>query len=216
MMVAIALMTGVIATAQENKSCQEKCCKEQSCQEKCCKEQSCKEKCCKEKCCKEKPCKEQCCESKGKCKDKAEMVRCQTQRMVEKYGLNEEQAARLQALNEEYAGKLPKPGMRGPGMRPGPGKHGPRPEGGPGMGPRPEGGFKPKEGERPQMTEEQKAARKAAMEKRHEEMKKIFEEREKAQAEYDAALKEILTRKQFKAYMKERENRQEHRPGPKK
>ena len=99
MMVAIALMTGVIATAQENKSCQEKCCKEQSCQEKCCKEQSCKEKCCKEKCCKEKcckekPCKEQCCESKGKCKDKAEMVRCQTQRMVEKYGLNEEQAAR--------------------------------------------------------------------------------------------------------------------------
>ena len=102
MMVAIALMTGVIATAQENKSC-----KEQSCKEKCCKEQSCKEKCCKEK-----PCKEQCCESKGKCKDKAEMVRCQTQRMVEKYGLNEEQAARLQALNEEYAGKLPKPGMR--------------------------------------------------------------------------------------------------------
>ena len=103
-MVAIALMTGVIATAQENKSCQEKCCKE-------------------------KPCKEKCCESKGKCKDKAEMVRCQTQRMVEKYGLNEEQAARLQALNEEYAGKLPKPGMRGPGMRPGPGKHGPRPGG---------------------------------------------------------------------------------------
>ena len=201
MMVAIALMTGVIATAQENKSCQEKCCKE-------------------------KPCKEQCCESKGKCKDKAEMVRCQTQRMVEKYGLNEEQAARLQALNEEYAGKLPKPGMRGPGMRPGPGKHGPRPEGGPGMGPRPEGGpgmgprpeggFKPKEGERPQLTEEQKAARKAAMEKRREEMKKIFEEREKAQAEYDAALKEILTRKQFKAYMKDRENRQQHRPGPKK
>ena len=66
------------------------------------------------------------------------------------------------------------------------------------------------------MTEEQKAARKAAMEKRHEEMKKIFEEREKAQAEYDAALKEILTKKQFKAYMKDRENRQEHRPGPKK
>lgn len=184
MMVAIALMTGVIATAQENKSCKEKCCKEQ--------------------CCKEKPCKEQCCESKGKCKDKAEMVRCQTQRMVEKYGLNEEQAARLQALNEEYAGKLPKPGMRGPGMRPGPGKHGPRPE----------GGFKPKEGERPQLTEEQKAARKAEMEKRHEEMQKIFEEREKAQAEYDAALKDILTKKQFKAYKKDREEFQEHRPGP--
>ena len=194
MMVAIALMTGVIATAQENKSC-----KEQSCKEKCC-----KEKCCKEQCCKEKHCKEQCCESKGKCKDKAEMVRCQTQRMVEKYGLNEEQAARLQALNEEYAGKLPKPGMRGPGMRPGPGKHGPRPE----------GGFKPKEGERPQLTEEQKAARKAEMEKRHEEMQKIFEEREKAQAEYDAALKDILTKKQFKAYKKDREEFQEHRPGP--
>ena len=197
MMVAIALMTGVIATAQENKSCKEKCCKEQ--------------------CCKEKPCKEQCCESKGKCKDKAEMVRCQTQRMVEKYGLNEEQAARLQALNEEYAGKLPRPGMRGPGMRPGPGgpgKHGPRPEGGPGMGPRPEGGFKPKEGERPQLTEEQKAARKAEMEKRHEEMQKIFEERKKAQAEYDAALKDILTKKQFKAYKKDREEFQEHRPGP--
>lgn len=189
MMVAIALMTGVIATAQENKSC---------------KEQSCQEKCCKEQCCKEKPCKEQCCESKGKCKDKAEMVRCQTQRMVEKYGLNEEQAARLQALNEEYAGKLPKPGMRGPGMRPGPGKHGPRPE----------GGFKPKEGERPQLTEEQKAARKAEMEKRHEEMQKIFEEREKAQAEYDAALKDILTKKQFKAYKKDREEFQEHRSGP--
>ena len=54
------------------------------------------------------------------------------------------------------------------------------------------------------------------MEKRHEEMKKIFEEREKAQAEYDAALKDILTKKQFKAYQKDREQRQEHRPGPKK
>ena len=171
MMVAIALMTGVIATAQENKSCQEKCCKE-------------------------KPCKEQCCESKGKCKDKAEMVRCQTQRMVEKYGLNEDQAARLQALNEEYASKLANPGKHGPGMRPGPG--------GKGMGPR------------PQLTEEQKAARRAEMEKRHEEMKKIFEEREKAQAEYDAALKDILTKKQFKAYQKDREQRQEHRPGPRK
>lgn len=178
MMIAVGLMTGVMAMAQENKPCKENCCK-------------------------------------GKGKDKTEMVRCKTQRMVEKYGLNEDQAARLQALNEEYAGKLANPGKHGPGMRPGPGGHGkgflpdstramhPGP-GGKGMGPR------------TQMTEEQKAARKAAMEKRREEMKKFFEEREKAQAEYDAALKEILTRKQFKAYMKDRENRQEHRPGPKK
>ena len=182
MMIAVGLMTGVMAMAQENKPCKENCCK-------------------------------------GKGKDKTEMVRCQTQRMVEKYGLNEDQAARLQALNEAYAGKLSKPGKHGPGMRPGPGghgKHGPRPEGGPGMGPRPEGGFNPKEGERPQLTEEQKAARRAEMEKRHEEMKKNFEEREKAQAEYDAALKDILTKKQFKAYQKDREQRQEHRPGPKK
>lgn len=172
MMIAVGLMTGVMAMAQGNQPC-------------------CKDNCC-----------------KGKGKDKTEMVRCKTQRMVEKYGLNEDQAARLQALNEEYAGKLPTPGMHGPGMRPGPGGHG--------KGFLPDEGFKPKEGERPQMTEEQKAARKAAMEKRREEMKKIFEEREKAQAEYDAALKKILTRKQFKAYMKDRENRQEHRPGPKK
>ena len=158
MMIAVGLMTGVMAMAQENKPCKENCCK-------------------------------------GKGKDKTEMVRCQTQRMVEKYGLNEDQAARLQALNEAYAGKLSKPG-----------KHGSRPK----------GGFKPKEGERPQLTEEQKAARRAEMEKRHEEMKKIFEEREKAQAEYDAALKDILTKKQFKAYQKDREQRQEHRPGPKK
>lgn len=172
MMIAVGLMTGVMAMAQGNKPC-------------------CKDNCC-----------------KGKGKDKTEMVRCKTQRMVEKYGLNEDQAARLQALNEEYAGKLSKPGKHGPGMRPGPGGHG--------KGFLPDEGFKPKEGERPQMTEEQKAARKAAMEKRREEMKKIFEEREKAQAEYDAALKKILTRKQFKAYMKDRENRQEHRPRPKK
>ena len=46
------------------------------------------------------------------------------------------------------------------------------------------------------------------------EMQKIFEEREKAQAEYDAALKDILTKKQFKAYKKDREEFQEHRPGP--
>lgn len=171
MMIAVGLMTGVMAMAQENKPCKENCCK-------------------------------------GKGKDKTEMVRCQTQRMVEKYGLNEDQAARLQALNEAYAGKLSKPGKHGPGMRPGPGGHG--------KGFLPDEGFKPKEGERPQLTEEQKAARRAEMEKRHEEMKKIFEEREKAQAEYDAALKDILTKKQFKAYLKDREQRQEHRPGPRK
>ena len=37
----------------------------------------------------------------------------------------------------------------------------------------------------------------------------------KAQEEYDAALKDILTKKQFKAYKKDREKCQEHRPGPK-
>ena len=151
-----------------------------------------------------KPCKENCCKGKGK--DKTEMVRCQTRRMVEKYGLNEDQAARLQALNEEYAGKLAIPGKHGPGMRPGPGGHG--------KGFLPDARFKPKEGERPQMTEEQKAARKAAMEKRHEEMEKMRAEREKVQAEYDAAIKEIFTKKQYKAYKKDQAAMKDHGPRP--
>jgi len=33
-------------------------------------------------------------------------VQMRTERMVERYGLNQEQAAKLQALNKEYEGKM--------------------------------------------------------------------------------------------------------------
>lgn len=123
--------------------------------------------------------------------DKTEMVKMRTDRTVKQYGLNETQAKQLLDLNTKYADQM------------GPGMGGPRP-GGKGMGRGNRGGDK--QGDRPQLTDEQKAEMKAQHQKREESMK-----------EYDAALQQILTADQYKAYKADAEKRMKEgrgrRPG---
>jgi hypothetical protein len=61
-------------------------------------------------------------EQSGKKFDKTEMIQKRTDKMVEQYGLNSDQAKSLLALNQEYADKMPmmgggRPGGHGPGMK---------------------------------------------------------------------------------------------------
>lgn len=114
--------------------------------------------------------------------DPAKMAQHRTEQMVKKFGLNDEQAAKLLTLNTQYADKL-RPG-RGHGMR------GHRPG-----GPRPEGG------ERPELTEEQK-----------QQMKKERKERQQAMEAYDKELQGILTADQFAKYKEDMKRRPERGP----
>ena len=126
----------------------------------------------------------------GKRPDKTEMIQRRTNDVVQKYNLNEQQAAQLLELNKKYAEKLgPGRGMRG-------GQRGPRP----GMGPRPGGDQQPQQGQRPQLTEEQRQQMQAERQQREADMKA-----------YDAQLQQILTADQYKAYKADMDK---HRPHP--
>lgn len=114
--------------------------------------------------------------------DPAKMAQHRTEQMVKKYGLNDEQAAKLLTLNTQYADKL-RPG-RGHGMH----RHRPG-------GPRLEGGG------RPELTEEQK-----------QQMEKDRKERKQAMEAYDKELQGILTADQFTKYKADRERRPERGP----
>lgn len=156
--------------------------------------------------------------------NKEEATQKKTEMMAEKYGLNEDQQAKLLELNTEYADILATQGRHdgGPrGHRPGGPEMGPRPDGpkGPEMEPRPEA---PEE--RPELTEEQKEELKAKMEERKAAMEaakaefeaKMAERKEKMDA-YEAALKEIIGDEQFEEYKKDEERRAhgpQHGPGP--
>lgn len=134
--------------------------------------------------------------------DKTEMIKHRTDEVVKKYGLNDQQAARLLDLNTQYADKMgpgPRGGHRGgrPGMG-GPGHHGkdslkarhahPETDGTTQASPQqPRDGQKP--GKRPELTEEQKAKFEAQR-----------KEREAAMQAYDAELQKIMTADQFKQY----------------
>ncbi|MBO4892066.1 MAG: DUF4890 domain-containing protein, partial [Prevotella sp.] len=129
--------------------------------------------------------------------DRTEMIKQRTDQMVEKYKLNETQAAQLLELNTKNAETMG-PGMgmrmgggRGQGGRRGGGQGGPQMggQGAPQMG---GGGF--------QMTEEQRA--------QFEEMRK---QREENQKKYDAELEKILTPEQFKSYQKDMEEQRAQR-----
>ena len=130
--------------------------------------------------------------------DRTEMIKQRTDQMVEKYKLNETQAAQLLELNTKNAETMgPMMGMgrmgggRGQGGRRGGGQGGPQMggQGAPQMG---GGGF--------QMTEEQRA--------QFEEMRK---QREENQKKYDAELEKILTPEQFKSYQKDMEEQRAQR-----
>ena len=122
--------------------------------------------------------------------DRTEMIKNRTDDAVKKYGLNEEQAAKLLELNTKYADTMG-PG-RGMGRRGG-GQGGMRPRpnfgGGDGQG--------AQQGQRPEMTEEMKA-----------QMEKMRKEREEATKKYEAELQTIMTEDQFKAYKADQEKRQ--------
>jgi Spy/CpxP family protein refolding chaperone len=118
--------------------------------------------------------------------DKAEMVQKQTDWMVKRYKLSDKQAQQVKELNEKYADKFNLGGMRPGGNR----------QGGPGeRGPRMDGGQRP---DRQQLTPEQREAMRA-------EMQKIRAQREEDRAAYNAALKEILSKKQFSSYETDQE-----------
>ncbi len=127
--------------------------------------------------------------------NKTEMIKNRTNETVKKYGLNEQQAAKLLELNTKFADVMG-PGMRGPGGR------GPRGNGG--ARPRPDDNTTAQQpqtdgkqkGNRPEMTEEMREQMKAQRQKRQEAMKK-----------YDTELQAIMTADQFKAYKADQEKR---------
>lgn len=120
--------------------------------------------------------------------DRTEMLKRRTDDAVKKYGLNEDQAAKLLALNEKYADKMgPRMGGRG----------------GRGMRPRPDfgNGGQNQGGQRPEMTEEMR-----------QQMETMRKEREEATKQYDAELQQIMTEEQFKAYKADQEQMRQN-PG---
>ncbi len=120
-----------------------------------------------------------------------------TERMAQQLELTDAQKSQVLALNTEYKDVIGRP-FGGPGMgRP----NGPRPEG----GEKPDGvsgatnnGNPPAQGNRPELTEEQKAK---------------FEEMRTKREEYNTKLKAILTDDQYAKYEKS-QKRGPHHGGP--
>ena len=134
-------------------------------------------------------------DNKRQMPDKTEMTQRRTDMMVQRYGLDDKQKAKLLKLNTEYADKIGGPGMGmrrgGDGMRPGMGG-GMRPGQRPNMG----GGDNNRGGQRPEMTEEQRT-----------EMRKQMEEMRKNREAYGAELKKIMTEEQYKKYQEDEQSR---------
>lgn len=124
--------------------------------------------------------------------DRAEMMKRQAEQMVSTYGLNQEQAEKLEKLNTEYADKLPF--MGGMGMRGGRGG-GQRPGGGGGFGNRPNGGgnMGAPNGQRPS----------------REQMEERMKEMRANQEAYNGELKKIMTEEQYKKYEADQQQRQQ-------
>ena len=112
----------------------------------------------------------------GKRPDKTEMIKHRTDRVVEKYKLDDKQAAQLLELNTKYADKMGGPRGRHHG------RHG-RPH-----------GMKP--GEKPDANTGATPQR----EKNREEFEKMRKEREANRKAYDAELQKIMNADQYKAY----------------
>ena len=115
--------------------------------------------------------------------DPEQMIKMRTDRTVEQYKLNADQAKQLLDLNTKYNDRL-MGGFGGFGGRRG---------GGMGQG----GGFG-QGGQMPELTEEQRA-----------QMEEARKKREEAQKEYDAELEKIMTPEQFKQYQEDQKNRRQ-------
>ena len=132
--------------------------------------------------------------------DRAEMLKARTEQMVKDYGLNEEQAKKLEALNTEYAEKIPMMpmmrGQRGQGQRPqGQMGQGQRPQGQMGQGQRPQRqpGDSTRRGQRPQMGQMGQMGQGQRPQMNFEEMRKNMEA-------YNAELEKIMTQEQYAKY----------------
>ena len=128
--------------------------------------------------------------------DPKEMIKQRTDATVQRYGLNEEQAAKLLDLNTRFQGKLP----MGGGMR------GMRGQGGQGRGPQMGGGNRPQMAERPQRPQND-SVRGDRPQRPQGNFGANREEMQKNQEAYDAELKAIMTEEQYAAYKKDNENR---------
>lgn len=155
---------------------------------------------------------------------RSEMIQKRTDDVVKKYDLNDKQAKKLLKLNKKYADDLiPERRMGGPGMGPrlgGPSPQGNREADGQVSGDRFNGGNPPQDGQRPQfgngrgerpeLTDEQKAEMKERMQAR-------MEERQKVVNEYNKKLKSIMGEEKYEAYQADREammkNMRNRRPG---
>ena len=124
--------------------------------------------------------------------DPEQMIKMRTDRTVEQYKLNAEQAKQLLELNTKYNDRLMGGFGRMGGGRRGGGGMG---QGGPG------GGFG-QGGQMPQLTDEQRA-----------QMEEARKKREEAQKEYDAELEKIMTPEQFKQYQEDQKNRRQRGGG---
>lgn len=118
--------------------------------------------------------------------DRTEMLKKRTDETVKKYGLNEEQAAKLLELNTKYADKM----GQGMGVSRGGRRDGARPGANAGRG------GNRQQGQRPQMTEEQR-----------QNMEKQRQERQEAMKQYADELQAIMTPDQYKAYKADTEKR---------
>ena len=120
--------------------------------------------------------------------DRTEMLKKRTDETVKKYGLNEEQAAKLLELNTKYAGKMGQ-GMGAP-------RGGRRGDARPGVG---AGRGGDRQAKRPEMTEEQK-----------QNMEKQRQERQEAAKAYAEELQGIMTPDQYKAYQADMEKQMQN------
>ena len=115
-----------------------------------------------------------------------EMIQKRTDRIVQKYGLDSNQAKQLLELNQKYAGKMGTMGMRGQGMR-GQGQ-GMRGQGMNGQGMNGQGMNQQRQ--RPSL----------------EDMQKRIEQMKADSAAYHQGLQKIMTKDQYEKFMNDRQN----------
>lgn len=123
---------------------------------------------------------------------KKEMIQHQTDGMVERYGLDKEQAAKLLELNTQFADKMPGRGF-------GPQRQGKRPDG------------KRFEGKRP-VEKVGKAMRPDSIRHKGQGQRPDMEQMKKNMEEYEAQLKTILSTDQLKAFKADREKMRQRGP----
>lgn len=139
-------------------------------------------------------------QKQGQRPDPAQMAQRMTEQMVKKYGLDSKQEASLLELNKQYAGKMPMMG----------GPRGGRPGGRPGMG----GGQPGMRGGQPGGNRPDSAmARRQRPSK--EEMDKRMKEMQANREAYNAGVKKIMTKKQYKQFTADQEKMRQrgHRQG---